>query len=68
MEHEFVYPIVRPLPPRGIDVAPKSWSSLDASVAATVSPLGRRRPDAGPAGAGVHVFAQPAQTPRMQVG
>jgi hypothetical protein len=66
VEHEFVYPIVRPLPPRGIDVAPELGPSSEGPFPATVSLFGLRRPNAGPADASVHGYAHPAQAPRMQ--
>jgi hypothetical protein len=67
MEHKFVYPIVRPIPRREIDAAPAPWPSPDGHVAASASALSQRRPSVSPGGARVHAFAQPPQTPRMQV-
>jgi hypothetical protein len=65
MDHTFVYPIVRPLPRRGIDTATERWPGSQSLVIATESTLGQRHRNADPAGASLHAFAQPGQTPRM---
>jgi hypothetical protein len=67
MDHKFVYPIVRPLPRRGIDIAAERWPASQSLVVATARALGQRHSNAGAAGASLHAFAQPGQTPRMQV-
>jgi hypothetical protein len=37
MQHEFVYPIVRPLPPRGTDAGPAAWLPVDDAVRASAA-------------------------------
>ena len=67
MEHEFVYPIVQPLPRRDIDAAPAPWPSSDVRIAVGASALSQRRPSVSPGGASVRAFAQSAQAPSVQV-
>jgi hypothetical protein len=67
VEHEFVYPIVRPIPRREIDAAPAPLPASDGPVATTDSPLAQRRPSGSPGGSSVRPFVQSARTPSMQV-
>jgi hypothetical protein len=65
MQHEFAYPTVRPLPPRLIDVAPKSALRSAAGIMSADTPASahRARID-GVSGANVRARMQPSQTPR----
>jgi hypothetical protein len=50
MDHEFVYPIVRPLPPRAIDVGPAAWWSVASAATPAIT---------GATAHGIHAVAAP---------
>jgi hypothetical protein len=55
MDHEFVYPIVRPLAPRAIDLAPAAWRPVDTAASPAVTAVTAH---------GSHAVAAPAMRDR----
>jgi hypothetical protein len=64
VQHEYVYPTVRPIPPRAVDAEPERWWSWEGAASATgASTLTAGPRIAGPAVASPLAVGQSVQAP-----